>query len=65
MSKKQKSLHYGRLRRYFSFLFLRASLLKSDAKVKKEAKSNCIHHNDDLLTKKLKIKRGSKLPPQF
>ncbi|EGT3632002.1 hypothetical protein AB7W15_17875 [Morganella morganii] len=41
---KQKSLHTGGLRRYFSFLFYAQSPLSSGAKVKKEAERNDIIH---------------------
>ncbi|PRI19040.1 hypothetical protein BZY99_10775 [Pectobacterium versatile] len=40
---KQKSLPMGRLKRYFSFLFLRAKPLNSGAKVKKETENSSVH----------------------
>ncbi|ABE07384.1 hypothetical protein HMPREF9544_05092 [Escherichia coli MS 153-1] len=39
----KKSLHWEAFRRCFPFLFSRASLLESGAKVKKEAENSSIH----------------------
>jgi hypothetical protein len=75
---KQKSLHLGGLGATFRFFSYAQSLLKSGAKVKKEAENNSVHVGDTLSIewqpvlkrqqkKSISVlgtnsKRGSKLP---
>jgi hypothetical protein len=46
---KQKSLHLGGLGATFRFFSYAQSLLKSGAKVKKEAENNSVHVDNTLL----------------